>query len=161
MSPCLLFARMICRLQGARMGLFAESQLACVPSSIPKPNALSLFPAVFELRSERSILAHTALVDQVQGQSPFEWSVVLIMQPPFCLDFSSSLLPSLHLLHPPAPLTLQTITVHLDFFHPGPHNYLDKETKRRTVWEHESRGSVLQDGGGSLCIPKQHTGKNK
>ncbi|GAA6108434.1 uncharacterized [Tachysurus ichikawai] len=46
------------------MGLFAESQLACVPSSIPKPNALSLFPAVFELRSERSILAHTALVDQ-------------------------------------------------------------------------------------------------
>lgn len=149
MSPSLLFARMICGLQGARMCLFAESQQARVPSSIPKPNALSLFPAVFELRSEGNVLAHTAPVNQVQGQSPFEWSVVLIMQPPFCLDFSSPLLPSLHLLHPPGPLTFQTITVHLDFFHPGPHNYSDKETKGRTVWEHESRGSVLQEGGGA------------
>lgn len=98
MSPCLLFARMICGLQGARMCLSAESQQARVPSSIRKPNALSLFPAVFEPRSEGSVLAHTAPVNQVQGQSPFEWSVVLIMQPPFC-----PLLPSLHLLHPPAP----------------------------------------------------------
>lgn len=129
MSPCLLFARMICGLQGARMCLSAESQQARVPSSIRKPNALSLFPAVFEPRSEGSVLAHTAPVNQVQGQSPFEWSVVLIMQPPFC-----PLLPSLHLLHPPAPPPnpppFQTITVHLDFFHPGPRNYSGQRDQR-------------------------------
>lgn len=155
MSPCLLFARMICGLQGARMCLSAESQQARVPSSIRKPNALSLFPAVFEPRSEGSVLAHTAPVNQVQGQSPFEWSVVLIMQPPFC-----PLLPSLHLLHPPAPpppthhpsKPLQSTWIS---FTQGHAITRDKETKGRTVWEHESRGSVLQDGawGGHLESP--------
>lgn len=72
------------------------------PPPSTKPNALSLFPAVFELRSEGSVLAHTAPVDQVRGQSPFEWSVVLIMQPPFCLDFSS---PSVFL---PAPFSFSS-----------------------------------------------------
>lgn len=58
---------MICGLQGLGMCLFVVSQQSEPPSFLPLLNALSLFPAVFELRSERNILAHMMLVDQVQG----------------------------------------------------------------------------------------------
>ena len=58
------------------MGLFVVSQQSDPPPPFPcssplylplSLNALSLFPAVFELRSEGSILAHMMRVDQVQG----------------------------------------------------------------------------------------------
>ncbi|KAL6490241.1 hypothetical protein MHYP_G00005860 [Metynnis hypsauchen] len=56
---------MICGLQGAGMCLSAVSRRA-LPS--PGPTALSLFPAVFELRSEGSVLAHSAWVDQIEAK---------------------------------------------------------------------------------------------
>lgn len=46
---------------------FCSKPTIQTPSSLPLLNALSLFPAVFELRSERNILAQMMLVDQVQG----------------------------------------------------------------------------------------------
>lgn len=99
--PSSVFARMICGLRGAGMCLFAVSRRA-LPS--PGPTALSLFPAVFELRSEGSVLAHSTPVDQVQGQGSFR--VVCCFNnatPPSSFDFFYPPCPPLHFLQPPVP----------------------------------------------------------
>lgn len=131
----------------------AESQQARVPSSIPKPNALSLFPAVFELRSEGSVLAHTVPVDQVQGQSSFEWSVVLIMQPPFSLDFLSPRLPSLHLLHPLVPQPFKLLQSTWISFTQDHAIIWTKRPKGRQFGNMSPEGPNCRMGWGSLSIP--------